>query len=149
MESITTSIDIAASPEKIYQAITTTEGERAWWTTDCEVGKKVGDQATFRFDPMGGKQGTTEMRFNIDRLDRDALVRLTCTGNENNPDWQDTEITFVLAPHDKGTRLGFAHTGFRAKTPNYEACVGGWTHFIQSLKSYAETGKGTPHVRSR
>src|SRR5262245_19785262 len=69
MESITTSIDIAASAEKIYRAITTTEGERAWWTTDCEVGKKVGDQATFRFDPMQGKTGTTEMRFSIDRLD--------------------------------------------------------------------------------
>jgi uncharacterized protein YndB with AHSA1/START domain len=147
MESITNAIDIAAPADKVFQAITTTEGERAWWTTDCEVGKKVGDQAAFRFNPMSGDKGTMEVRFSIDRLDKNALVRWTCTGNQNNPDWQDTEITFVLAADGKNTRLGFAHTGWRAKSPVYEACVGGWTHFLNSLKAYVETGKGTPHVR--
>ena len=147
MQSIMSSIDIKASPEKVYRAITTTEGEKSWWTTDCEVGKKVGDSAVFRFNPMEGKSGVVEMRFRIDRLDPNALVRWTCTGHENNSEWQDTEITFLLAANGDGTRVGFAHTGWQSRSKSYEMCVGGWSHFLSSLKAYVETGKGTPHER--
>jgi hypothetical protein len=50
-------------------------------------------------------------------------------------------------PGAGGTRLEFLHDGWRERGKVYEACEGGWTHFMASLKSYLETGQGTPHVR--
>jgi uncharacterized protein YndB with AHSA1/START domain len=148
MESITTAVDITASPAKIYEALTTTAGQRGWWTTDCEVGSKVGDEAVFRFNPMAGGTGTIEMRFRIDALVPGEKVEWTCIGEKNNPEWQGTRISFRLRSAGGGkTSLDFAHTGFASKSPVYQACVQGWQHFMQSLKQYAETGTGTPHVR--
>jgi uncharacterized protein YndB with AHSA1/START domain len=148
METINTTIDITASPAKIYEALTTTPGHRGWWTTDCEIGKKVGDPAVVRFNPMGGGSGTTEMQFRIDRLAPGEAVEWTCTGEKNNADWQDTRLAFRLRSAGEGrTAVELVHSGFAARTPVYEACVKGWAYFMQSLKQYAETGTGTPHVR--
>jgi uncharacterized protein YndB with AHSA1/START domain len=148
MESITTTTDIAAAPAKIYQALTTAEGQRGWWTTDCEVGKKVGEEAAFRFNPMSGGGGTMEVRFRIDTLVPNEAVEWTCVGQQNNPEWQGTRIAFRLRSAGNGkTTLDFAHSGFAARSAVYEACTKGWTYFIESLKKYAETGTGTPHVR--
>jgi uncharacterized protein YndB with AHSA1/START domain len=148
MENITSSIDIAAAPAKVYEALTTTAGQRGWWTTDCEVGNAVGEQAAFRFNPMGGGAGTMEVRFRIDALAPSETVEWTCIGQQNNPEWQGTRITFRLRPTKTGkTTLDFAHTGFAGKSAVYEACVKGWAFFLESLKKYAETGVGTPHVR--
>lgn len=66
-------------------------------------------------------------------------------GHQNNPDWQNTRVIFRLSPSGQGTRLEFEHTGWRAKTKVYEMCDGGWSHFMNSLKSYMEMGSGTPH----
>jgi uncharacterized protein YndB with AHSA1/START domain len=147
MENISSTVEIAAAPSKVYEAITTPAGNRGWWTSDCEVGSRVGEQATFRFNPMGGGAGTIEMRFRIDKLERDRAVEWTCVGQMNNPEWQDTKVTFGLAPSGDGTRVEFLHSGWRERSKVYDACVGGWTHFLASLKSYVEIGKGTPHVR--
>jgi uncharacterized protein YndB with AHSA1/START domain len=147
MESIASTIEVAAAPSKIYEAVTTTAGERAWWTNDCEVGARVGEEAVFRFNPMGGGGGTMEVCFRIDKLERDRSVEWTCVRQVNNPDWQGTTVSFRLAPSGAVTRLDFVHGSWRERTKVYEACVAGWTHFLASLKSYAETGKGTPHQR--
>jgi uncharacterized protein YndB with AHSA1/START domain len=147
MEKIETSIDVAAPAATIYRALTTTEGHRGWWTSDCEVGGAVGQEAAFRFDPMGDVHGTMEMRFRIDRLDTDRAVALTCVGQKNNPDWQDTRLTFTLSPSGGKTRVDLVHSAWRERSKVYDACVAGWSHFLQSLKAYAETGAGTPHVR--
>lgn len=148
MESIDTSIEIAGTPAAIYQALTTTAGQRGWWTTDCEVGTRVGEQAVFRFDPMGGGGGTMEVRFRIDTLAPNQAVEWTCIAQQNNPEWQGTRVAFRLRPAAPGkTTLDFAHSGFAARSAVYDACVKGWSHFMQSLKKYVETGTGTPHVR--
>lgn len=140
METIVQSTEISASPGKVYEAIKTTEGNRGWWTRDCEVGQAVGDRAVFRFDA-----GKTVMKFRVDALEPGHLVEWTCTGHEGNPEWQGTKVSFRLIPTGAGTRVDFAHTGWREKSRCYEMCVGGWTHFMGSLKSYVETGAGTPH----
>jgi uncharacterized protein YndB with AHSA1/START domain len=150
MEKIESTIEIAAPPAELYRALTTTEGHRGWWTTDCAVGGAVGEDAVFRFDPMGDGGGdVTEMRFRIDRLEPDRSVAMTCVGQKNNPDWQDTRLTFTLSPSGSGTRVGLAHSAWRERNRVYDMCVGGWNHFLSSLKAYAETGTGTPHVRKK
>jgi len=42
-------IQIAASPDKIYDAIATVEGLRGWWTGDSIAEPRVGSTAKFGF----------------------------------------------------------------------------------------------------
>ena len=41
---------LSASPATVYQALTTQQGLRGWWTQTCEVSSTVGGRATFRFN---------------------------------------------------------------------------------------------------
>jgi len=41
-------------------------------------------------------------------------------------------------------RLVFTHEGFIQVDEVYEQTGGNWRYFLDSLKSYLETGKGTP-----
>ena len=43
-------ITINAAPAKVYEALTTQEGLRAWWTADAATEKKVGGKAEVGFD---------------------------------------------------------------------------------------------------
>jgi uncharacterized protein YndB with AHSA1/START domain len=147
MEKIETSIEIDAPAADVYRALTTTAGHRGWWTSDCEVASEVGQVSVDRFDRMTEGPGHTEMRFRIDRLDPDRAVAWTCTGERNNQDWLDTRVTFTLTPSAGKTRVDLVHSAWRERTKVYDACVAGWSHFMQSLKAYAETGTGTPHAR--
>ncbi len=148
METINATVDIKGTPAKIFEALTTTAGHRGWWTSDCEVGRKVGDEAVFRFNPMAGGPGVMEVRFRVDALAANEAAEFVCIGQQNNPEWLDTRLAFRLRQAAAGhTTVELAHSGFAAKTKTYEACVGGWSHFTQSLKQYVETGTGTPHVR--
>jgi uncharacterized protein YndB with AHSA1/START domain len=139
METIQNSIEIAAESRKVFDAITTTEGNKGWWTTSCEVGRKAGEQAVFRF-----RGGTIAMRFRIDRADAGKAVEWTCTGHEANPEWEGTRVIFQLASTPTGTRVDFQHQGWRERSKMYDECTGGWQYFLASLKSYVETGAGTP-----
>lgn len=137
MEQIDTQRNIKAPLAKVQKALTTEAGLRAWWTPDCEL---KGEEAIFRFYKDGGGM---ELQFHVDAAAADH-VAWTCTSQKNNPDWQGTQVSFKLSPTHEGTRLDFAHTGWRAKSKVYEMCIGGWDHFMNSLVAYLETGKGTP-----
>jgi len=44
-----------ATPEKVYEALTTVEALAGWWTEDTDgKGGHVGDVLEFRFPPVGG-----------------------------------------------------------------------------------------------
>ncbi len=42
-------ITICASPERVYQALTTADGIRNWWTRDADLDGEVGGTGEFRF----------------------------------------------------------------------------------------------------
>jgi uncharacterized protein YndB with AHSA1/START domain len=44
-----------ASPEKVYDALTTVEGLAGWWTDDTKGNPEVGGVLEFRF-PAGGSR---------------------------------------------------------------------------------------------
>jgi len=140
MHRIANTTDIAAPLARVREAVTTTAGHRAWWTTDCEVGSRPGETATFRFK----SHGDAEMTFRIDRVDDHGLA-WTCIGGRNTPEWKGTTLEIALEPEADGTRVTLVHDGFRERGEVYDKCTGGWRYFMDSLKAYLETGTGTPH----
>lgn len=148
---------IAASKEKIYQAITKQEDLAAWWTPDTIAIPEKGSIARFNF----GAHYCKEMH--ITGLQTAQRVQWLCiTGAE---EWINTSISFELSPVNQDTLLSlhpelagqaaqqnaavmtllqFRHRNWQAETPMFAECNYTWGRFLWSLKLYCETGKGLP-----
>jgi uncharacterized protein YndB with AHSA1/START domain len=146
----TCKLEIGAPASTVYEALTTQQGLRGWWTADCDAGTGVGAQATFRFD------GTFKV-MRIERLLPDAEVCWKCVEAHidapglltRTDEWTGTSIVFRLVPRSPSeTLLEFEHIGLVPQVECYEICTRGWQQFLASLKSYAETGKGAPHAKA-
>jgi hypothetical protein len=60
-------------------------------------------------------------------------------------EWVGTQIVFRLSASEAGqTRLDFEHIGLVPSFECHEICVDGWRHFLESLRLFAQTGRGTP-----
>jgi len=145
MHTIEDTIQIAATPTRILEALTTKEGIKGWWTLDvaCDSEKK---QATYRFPQKAG--GAMEVTFQLLSADAAGLV-MKCVAQNNNPDWLNTTLAFKLVPDGTAvTRVDLSHAGYPAKNELHAMCVKGWAHYLRSLKSYIETGTGEPHGKA-
>lgn len=140
MNTIEHTIEIRATPAAIRDAVTSQAGLRSWWTTDTDV---AGDRITLRFEKA---HGVMEVDFAV-TASSDSRVELACVGERNNPDWLATTLSFALGAAGNATRVGLAHSGFRARNEVFDMCTKGWAFFLASLKSYLEGEAGTPHIR--
>jgi len=139
MATIVEELTIAVAPERVWGALTKPDEIGHWWTNDLNATPEVGSLAEFRF----GEWGDFVIRFEVAELDQDKKVhwihRLSPVAQ-----WTGTSVTWQLTPVQNGTRLLFTHDGFSQVDEVYEQTRGNWEYFLASLKSYLETGKGTP-----
>lgn len=139
--AITHEIVLNANPASVYEAITTQKGLRGWWTDTATTGSKVGEEAEFAFNHKGAV-----MTFRIDALEPAQRLVWTNVRTVNNAGWKDTVITFNLSKVAGGTKIAFCHEGWKDGSASIAVCTGGWQYFLGSLKSYVETGSGTPAI---
>ncbi len=136
---------ILSPASTVYEALTTQRGIRNWWTETAEVGTQVGDTIVVNF-------GSTFKRMKIDKLRTCEEVcwsvtdaRLDVPGLSRSDEWIGTRIQFLLMPLEgNSTTLQLEHFGLTPSIECFDLCSQGWAHFIQSLKDYCETGRGTP-----
>lgn len=122
--------------EKIYQALTTNDGLAAWWTKDTSgVSNQVDGLIKFRF-PGGG----FDMR--VKTLTENSLVEWEVIDGEK--EWIGTTIRWELKAADEYTVVLFQHRDWQEQTEFMHHCSTKWAIFLMSLKSYIETGKGSP-----
>ena len=133
-------VKIHASPERVYQALTTADGIRNWWTRDADLDTAVGGLGEFRF--QGGK---VHANVRIDALDAPTRVAWTAlSGGGKFDEWAGTTILFELRAAGDYTILNLAHRGFAQVDEGFTLVTRGWGHYMQSLQKYLETGQGTP-----
>ena len=137
MPSIVVERTIAADPASIFNALTQQDEIARWWTNDLSVKPEVGSLAEFRF-----RQRAFVVQLEIAELDAGEKVYWLL--RQGAPHWAGTSVTWQLTPVQNGTKLIFSHDGFAQVGEPYEATRRNWEYFLDSLKSYLETGKGTP-----
>jgi uncharacterized protein YndB with AHSA1/START domain len=135
MAEIRHNVVIKATPEKIYQAITTQEGLANWWAKQTTAKPDVGFVNTFTF-------GTFRNEMQVILLNPNKNVVWKCINSIE--EWMDTNISFDLEEKEGRTLLRFTHSGWRAVTDTFAGCNYDWGRFMTSLKSFCETGTGTP-----
>jgi uncharacterized protein YndB with AHSA1/START domain len=124
----------SASPETIYQALTTREGLSNWWTHDTDLGDS--DLIRFRF----GENEFIDMKV----LERDPGRQVLWQVVGGPSDWIGTRIRWELRQDGAFTTMLFKHEGWREPSEFMHACSTKWALFLMSLKSLVETGKGAP-----
>ncbi len=137
MPSITEEITIATEPHSVFKALIEQEGIACWWTDDLNVKPEVGSLTEFRF-----RQGAFVIVLEVAELEQDRKVHWTL--KRGAPSWVGTSVTWRLEPTDNGTRIHFSHDGFAQADEQFQAARRNWEHFLDSLKNYLETGKGSP-----
>ena len=132
-------LTLQASPDEVFDALTTVEALGQWWTP-VEGSGLAGGELTFTFGPGS----TAVMR--VDAAERGVGVVWTNVACMMD-DWVGTSIHFDLTPTPSGgTDLDFRHVGLTPRLECYNDCKSGWDHFIPtSLRDYVETGAGHPN----
>jgi uncharacterized protein YndB with AHSA1/START domain len=127
-------IYLSAPAETIYQAITTEEGIRNWWTTDVTMDSQEEGKAVFGFE-----NHSVFFQMRIEELKPNRLVRWVCDGG-NSPEWVGTTLEFLLEPHGGEVLLKFYHNGWKPGSTYCYLCNTTWGHLLVKLKNYAEEG---------
>jgi uncharacterized protein YndB with AHSA1/START domain len=132
-------IKIRAAQDKVYQAVSTAEGIRNWWTRDTALDSKVGGAGEFGFY---GQRMVIKVK--VAELTPPSHVvwdAVSSTGGS----FDGTTIGFDLKSEEGITSLLFVHRGFKASGNNIASATTRWGFYLLSLKRYLETGKGTPN----
>jgi uncharacterized protein YndB with AHSA1/START domain len=137
MPAIVIERTIAVAPERVYNALTQQDEIVQWWSNEARVQPEVGSFGEFRFRPPAGV-----LQFEAAELEEDSKVRWL--SRQGPPHWAGTSVTWQLTPVHNGTQVVFKHDGFAQVDEAYGLTRGNWEYFLASLKSYLETGKGTP-----
>ncbi len=128
-----------ATPEKVYEALTTVEGLAGWWTVDTSGSGEVGSVLRFRVPPVGG--------FDMEVLEATPAKRVTWRVVEGPAEWIGTTIDWDLRQDGDWTIVLFTHAGWREPGEFMHHCSSKWGSFLISLKSLVETGEGAPAPR--
>ncbi len=134
MPTLVKELTIAATPQSVFNALTKPDEIVRWWADEARVKPEVGSLAEFRFTG-----GIVELE--IAELDTNKKVFWI---SKKGYGFEGTTINWQLTPVENGTKLVFTQDGFAQVDQVYEQDNATWGYFLASLKSYLETGQGTP-----
>jgi steroid delta-isomerase-like uncharacterized protein len=133
-----TTLHLTASPDTVFEALTTTSGVSSWWAP-ATGSASIGGDLDFMF-------GEHLVRFRVTEADRPTRVRWHTLSCDVMPDWVETAITFDLSSTETGgTTLHFRHAGLVPQLACYAQCSNDWGTFLHSsLVDYLDFGTGHP-----
>jgi uncharacterized protein YndB with AHSA1/START domain len=142
--SIEREIHVDATPEVVYEVISTPEHLRGWWPDEAELEPVPGATGVISFGdrstpgakvvPLTVMEADPPRRFSFRWVYDDGAAATTANS---------LLVTFELVPSGAGTLLRFTETGFRER--GWEAAVleahyldhaTGWDHFLPRLVTY-------------
>ena len=130
-------------PELVYLALTEQRHIRRWWSAEALAEGFVGGQLKLGRVPH-------DCLMVVERLELGQAVEWKCAQAQRRclpgDECVGTRVRFRLSRNDRGgTLVGIHHRGWRNRSACLDAWDLRWTVLAgKSLKSYLETGLGTP-----
>ena len=136
--SIILAADVQADHARVFEILSTTQGQRGFWTADCEV---TGGHARFGFP-----QAPMDLRTEV-TTEPGKLVRMRVT--TGFPFWEGSTWEWELGPAaraETGTGVLFRHDGFADGYPeiDFAHTAQTWALILQRLSGYAASGSPQP-----
>jgi len=130
--------DVDADRSRVFEALSTTDGQRAFWTADCDVSA---DHARFGF-----QQAPVDLVTDV-VTEPHRLVRMTVSTGFLY--WQGSTWEWELikpARAETGTGVLFRHYGFGDGYPEVELAhtAQTWALILQRLADYLASGHPQP-----
>lgn len=132
------------SPQEVFNAVNNVRG---WWSEALAGGsEKLHDEFTYRHKDLHYSKHKL-----VEVVPDKKVVWLTLDSQlyflDNQTEWNGTKVIFEIAKKGNQTELKFTHEGLVPECECYEACFGGWSHYLQSLQKLITTGKGEPDTK--
>jgi hypothetical protein len=138
MDNTTLALDVDAEADKLVEILSTTEGMRSVWTSNCDV---ADGKARFGF-----AMAPVDLECAVEVVDGKS-VRYTI--ESGFPFWNGSVFEWELGPAlraESGTNLLFRHRGFEDGYPETDLAFTSqtWALIQQTIKSHAEGGTPGP-----
>lgn len=131
-------VRVKASPDALFDALTTVTGLAEWWNPVTGSGETGGELSFIMNAPE-------PLVIHVDEATRPLSVRWTVTDCPFLPDWIGTRPTFTITPVDGDTsELHFRHHGLNEELECIDMCTRSWNHYMTSLRDHLEIDRGTP-----
>jgi hypothetical protein len=136
--SIILAADVQADHARVFEILSTTQGQRGFWTADCEVS---GGHARFGF-----RQAPVDLLTEV-TTEPGKLVRMRVT--DGFPFWEGSAWEWELGPAaraETGTGVLFRHYGFADGYTeiDFAHTAQTWALILQRLSGYAASGSPQP-----
>ena len=141
-DDFTAVLNLPASPATVSALFTSAAGVSRWWGP-TEGDGTVGGTLAISF----GEYGVNTMRVleaGPTRVVWETIAPEKGPGTAVQQEWLGTTIEFDTVAAGSGTELRFRHAGLTPQLECWDDCLAGWTHFMASIQTCAETGTGTP-----
>jgi uncharacterized protein YndB with AHSA1/START domain len=137
--TITLAVDVAADIDRVYEILSTTEGQRAFWTADCEI-----SAGTARF---GFPEAPVDLEVEV-TTEPGRLVRMRV--RSGFAFWEGSTWEWELGPAtfaDRGTNVLLRHYGFAPGLPEVQLghVAQTWARILDRLVGFAADGTPQPY----
>jgi uncharacterized protein YndB with AHSA1/START domain len=135
---ITLAANVDAGPERVFDILSTSDGQRAFWTADCDISA---DRARFGF-PKAPVDREVDLA-----TEPGKLVRMHVTSGF--PFWDGSTWEWELGPPTRaatGTNVLFRHYAFGDGYAENDLghTAQSWALILDRLVAYAATGRPQP-----
>jgi len=150
--SIEREIHVEATPELVYEVISTAEHLRQWWPDEAELQPVPGATGVISFGDTSTPSAHVA-QITVAEADppRRFSFRWVYDEGEAATPANSLLVTFELVPSGAGTLLRMTEAGFRAKgweaavlEEQYREHVSGWDYFLPRLVEYVARLVSTP-----
>jgi len=131
---------VAAPRKEAFNAISSLDGLRRWWTPRASGSHLPGGRIRLEFEGQG-----EHIDLDVVAARPPAALVWRIAEHTSLPDWRGTRVRFV--PSERGPNachIAFQHVGLSPALACYSQCEAGWEHFLGSLTALIELGAGWP-----
>jgi uncharacterized protein YndB with AHSA1/START domain len=137
-------IHVDASPEVVFEVVSSPEHLKQWWPDEAEIEPTTGATGHIVFRRPAPEEAVVVPITVVDaRPPHRFAFRWVHEAGETADAGNSLLVTFDLEPSGNGTRVRMTETGFRERgwegavlEQAYQEHVEGWNHFIPRLGAY-------------
>jgi len=146
-DAVVSEIDIAAPPDRVFQALTTDSELKRWFTSpECpakvwEMDPRLGGRyryATEKGSIVVNGVSEFECRGEILEYDPPRALAYTWLANWHHDITHRTIVRWELTPTSTGTHVKVKHSGLVQEAVARKDYSGGWPGVVEMLKKFAE-----------
>jgi uncharacterized protein YndB with AHSA1/START domain len=146
-DAVVSEIEIAAPPDRVFQALTTADELKRWFTSpECpakfwEMDPRPGGRyryATEKGSIVVNNVSEFECHGEIVEYDPPRVLAYTWIANWHDEVTRRTVVRWELTPKSGGTHVKVTHNGLRTLPVARKDYSGGWPGVVEMLKKFVE-----------